>query len=84
MSISGNELPSFEKLMILFHESLQKYQHNITMDDAYDLYDEYVAGGKTFADFMLEIVSIFKTSGVINEEKEKKSGKKGKVNSEKN
>lgn len=81
MGVTGNELPSFEKLMILFHESLQKYQHGLSMDDVYDIYDEYTQSGKTFADFMLDVVEIFKTSGLIKEEKK---GKKGKVNSEKN
>lgn len=82
MRISGDELPSFESLMILFHESLQKFEHGITMDDTYNIYDEYTAEGNTFADFMLAIVEIFKTSGLIKEEK--KTSKKGKVNSAKN
>ena len=81
MTLEGNQLPSFEKLMILFHESLQKYQHSITMDEAYDLYDAYISDGNGFADFMTEIINVFKASGIIQEDKKTK---KGKVNNEKN
>lgn len=81
MAVSDGGLPSFEKMMILFHESLQKYQHSITMDEAYDLYDSYVADGNSFAEFMAELINIFKASGIIQEDKK---SKKGKVNNEKN
>lgn len=80
MSVTQNALPSFEKLMVLFHESLTKYNHGITMDEVYDIYDEYVEDGRTFADFMAELIEIMKTSGLIGEEKKGK----GKIKSEKN
>ena len=52
-------LPKIEDLLIIFHESLTTYQHGISMDDVYDIFDKYIEDGKTIVDFINEIVEIF-------------------------
>ena len=50
--------------------------------DVYDIYDSYIECGNTFVDFIPVIMDIYKTSGLIKEDK--KSTKKGKTSTEKN
>ena len=81
-SISESNLPKLEPLLIILHESLQSLEHGISMDDVYDIYDSYIECGNTFVDFIPVIMDIYKTSGLIKEDK--KSTKKGKTSTEKN
>ena len=64
-------LPKIEDLLIIFHESLTTYQHGISMDDVYDIFDKYIEDGKTIVDFINEIVEIFNVSGLLPKEKKK-------------
>lgn len=82
MSLGENNLPKLEDMLIILHESLQSLEHGISMDDVYDIYDSYIECGNTFVDFIPVIMDIYKTSGLIKEDK--KSTKKGKTSTEKN
>ena len=64
-------LPKIEDLLIIFHESLSTYQHGISMEDVYDIFDKYIEDGKTIVDFINEIVEIFNVSGLLPKEKKK-------------
>ena len=64
-------LPKIEDLLIIFHESLTTYQHGISMDDVYDIFDKYIEDGKTIVDFINEIVEIFNVSGLLPKDKKK-------------
>lgn len=64
----NNKLPELETLIIILHASLQQFQHNITLEKTYDLYDEFVDSGKTIMDLVPVILEIFKASGLIPEE----------------
>lgn len=83
MSVSENSLPKLEDMLTIFHESLQALQHGITMDEVYDIYDSYIECGNTFVDFIPVIMDIYKTSGLIKDDK-KSTSKKGKASVEKN
>ena len=65
---SDKSLPKLEDLILILQASLQKYQNGYTEDKTYDLYDEYVEEGNTFADFIPVIMEIFKVSGFFKEE----------------
>lgn len=69
-----DKLPTISVMVAILHASLQQYQHNITINDAYDIFDEYLASGKTMPDFVWVILEIYKNSGLISTE----------VNTEKN
>ena len=62
-------LPKIEDLLIIFHESLTTYQHGISMEDVYDIFDKYIEDGKTIVDFINEIVEIFNVSGLLPKDK---------------
>jgi hypothetical protein len=62
---NGDKIPEIAKMVAILHASLQSYHHNITMDEACDIFDAYLLDGNSMTDFMNVIVEIFKTSGII-------------------
>lgn len=67
LSIFGNgeTVPTITVMVAVLHASLQQYHHNITLNDAYDIFDEYIAEGHSSVDFISVIVDIYKASGII-------------------
>ena len=68
---SNGALPSLADLITILHASLQSMEHGITMDKAYELYDEFVDNGHTMMDLIPIILEIFKVSGFFTEEQVK-------------
>lgn len=79
---NGDIMPKMEPMLDILHASLQAYEHGISIDDVYDLYDAWLEDGKTSVDFITLIVKICQDSGLIpNEEeiaKQSKNAKRGK------
>ena len=71
MSMEEDKLPPLEAVLIILHEALQPLEHGFDMEDLYDLYDEYVAGGGTMLDLIPLILDVFKVSGFFKEGKGK-------------
>lgn len=69
----GNVYPNLDDMMMIFHASLQKYHHGITLEEAYNIFDEYVDEGHTLIDFIPFILEIFQNSGFIPKETEEDS-----------
>ena len=69
LSIFGKEnepvIPTVTAMVAILHASAQQYQHNITTNDAFDLFDAWLADGNTPADFVSIIIEIYKVSGLI-------------------
>ena len=72
LSIFGNgeELPTVTSMVTVLHSSLQQYQHGISINDAYDIFDRYLEDGNQLTDFVFVILEIFKVSGIIKTEVE--------------
>lgn len=64
----GDTIPPVTTMVNILHYSLQQYHHGMNLNNAYDLFDEYIADGNTSTDFIPVIVEIFKVSGIIKEE----------------
>lgn len=64
----GDTIPTVSAMVAILHASLQQYQHGITLNDTYDLFDKYLDEGNTSTDFIPVIVEIYKVSGIIKEE----------------
>ena len=79
LSIFGNgeEIPSITTMVMILWQSLQKFHHNIGLNEAYDIFDEYLEEN-TAIDFIPVILDIYKVSGIIKNDNDKK------VESEKN
>lgn len=61
----GEDIPTISMMVSILHASLQQYQHNITINDAYDIFDEYLAEGHAMTDFLPVIIEVYKVSGLI-------------------
>ena len=70
MAATGDYLPDLETIILMFHASLQAMEHGISLDKAYELYDDMVEEGNTIVDFINILLDIFKVSGMIPEAEE--------------
>lgn len=74
----GDRIPAITEMVTILHKSLAQYQHSMELDDAYNIFDDFIADGNTTTDFIKDIVEIYKVSGII------KKDKKAEENNEKN
>lgn len=67
LSIFGNgeTIPTITVMVAVLHAALQQYNHGITMNDAFDIFDEYLADGHSTVDFIPVILDIYKASGIV-------------------
>lgn len=64
----GDTLPTITTMVYVLHASLQQLNHGITLNDAYDIFDTYLADGHTMTDFLPVMIEIYKVSGLIGNE----------------
>lgn len=62
---NGDTIPTISTMVAILHASLQAYEHGISLNDAYDIFDAYLADGNQMTDFIPLILEIYKTSGII-------------------
>ncbi len=60
---SIEDLPNIDTIVAVLHGSMQVYEHGITLDDAYGIFDEYLESGGSYAGMVKEIVEVLKVSG---------------------
>lgn len=71
LAVFGEEkLPKVGDMMFIFHAALQQYNHGISLDDAYSLFDAYLENGNNLMDFVNVLMGIFRVSGLIGETQE--------------
>lgn len=61
---NGDRMPTITEMVSILHASLQQYHHNISLNDAYEIFDNYLEA-HTMTDFLPVIVDIYKMSGLI-------------------
>lgn len=72
----GEQIPTITAMIAILHSSLQQYNHGINLNDAYDIFDDYLAEGHSATDFIPVIMDIYKASGLIPKGKrEEEEGK---------
>lgn len=64
---NSNELPKVEDMIMILHASLQAMEHNISLDDTYAIYDEFVDEGNSLLELIPILIEIFKVSGFFKE-----------------
>lgn len=74
----GDTIPTVTTMVAVLNASLQQLNHGISMNEACDIYDAYLADGHSVSDFIKVIIDVYKVSGLIpadadadNEENEK-------------
>jgi hypothetical protein len=69
----GDErIPTITEMVAVLHASLQQYNHGITMNDCFDIFDDYIAEHSTM-EFIKVIMEVYQASGLMpkNEEEVK-------------
>ena len=61
----GETIPTITVMVAILHSSLQQYNHGITLNDAYDIFDAWLDEGHATTDFIPVILEIYKASGII-------------------
>lgn len=69
----GSKLPTVGELVAVLWAGLQQYQHGVTMNDAYDIFDAYLEDGHILTDFFEVVINLYKISGIIDTEKSEKN-----------
>lgn len=67
---TGDKLPTITEMVNILYAALQQYNHGITLNDAYDIFDEWLSEGNIMTDFIKVIIEIYKVSGIIKADKE--------------
>ena len=70
---NGDTVPTVSVMVNVLHYSLQAYEHGISINDAYDIFDAYLADGHQVTDFIPVILDIYKASGILKGENEGKN-----------
>lgn len=70
MDIDNGVMPKLNDILIVLHAMLQTYNHGLSMDKVYDLFDEYVADGHNMYDLIPLFVEVFQQSGYMPSAKE--------------
>ena len=69
---NGDRVPTVMEMVSILHYSLQAYEHGYTMNDAYEVFDAFLADDHQVTDFISVILEIYKVSGILrNSDKEK-------------
>ena len=68
MGIDSDVLPKFSDMIKVLHQMLQTYEHGITEDDAYEIYDAYVADGHSMWDLIPVLIEVFQEAGFLPKE----------------
>ena len=71
--IDGDQIPTVSVMVVILHASLQTYNHGVSMNDAYDIFDAYLEDGHTSVDFIKVIMEIYKASGIVPKEEDEKN-----------
>lgn len=64
----GDSIPSVTTMVTILHASLQQLNHGITLDKAYDIFDDWIADGNNMVEFVKTILEIYKASGIVPSE----------------
>ena len=68
--VNESNLPTITQMVNILYASLQPYNHGITLEDAYNIFDKYVEDGHNPFEFIQVIVDVFQVSGLIPKEVE--------------
>jgi F0F1-type ATP synthase gamma subunit len=68
MGIDEDVLPKFSDMIKVFHQMLQAYEHGISENDVYDIYDAFVADGHSMWDLMPILIEVFQEAGFLPKE----------------
>ena len=69
----GDKMPTITAMVQILHASLQQLNHGITLDNAYGIFEDWLADGNSITDFLPIIIEIYKVSGIIKNDTNEKN-----------
>lgn len=66
----GDTIPTITTMVNILHAALQQYNHGISLNDAYNIFEAWLNDGNTVVDFLPIIIDVYKVSGIIKQEEE--------------
>ena len=63
----GSTIPTVSTMVSVLFHSMQQYNHGITLNDAYDIFDSYLDEGHSITDFIAVILDVYRASGIIKD-----------------
>lgn len=69
----GSTLPTVNQMVTILWASLQQYNHNLSLNDAFDIFDSYIEDGHVMTDFFNVIIEVYKVSGLMPKEESEKN-----------
>lgn len=70
---NGDTIPTITEMVNVLHASLQQYQHGISLNDAYEIFEAWLNDGNTITDFLPVIIDLYKVSGIIKQDEDTKN-----------
>ena len=67
------EVPSLEKMLKIIQVAVATFMPSFKMNDAYDLYDDFIEEGNAMSDIVPIVLDIFKASGYLKKEEDEKN-----------
>ena len=65
IAAASNKMPKYGEIVLIIHAAMQKYNHGVTLNDCYDIIDDYMAEN-SFTALVQSIMKIFEASGLID------------------
>lgn len=68
LAIFGDDyetMPTVTTMVTILHASLQQYNHGISFNDAFDIFDEWLEAGNSAVDFVKIILELYQVSGIV-------------------
>lgn len=64
----GSTIPTISQMVTVLWASLQQYNHNVSMDEAYSIFDDYLEDNHVMTDFFNVMVEVYRVSGLMPKE----------------
>lgn len=69
----GTTIPTISTMVNVLWAALQQYNHGISLNDAYDIFDSYIEDGNSMTDFIQVILEVYRVSGLIKTDSTEKN-----------
>lgn len=65
----GDTIPTITSMVQVLHASLQQYEHGISLDDAYEIFEAWLEDNHSIEQFIPILIDVYKVSGIIKNDK---------------
>lgn len=69
---NGETVPTVTVMVTVLHAALQQYNHGISLNEAYDIFDAYLEDHSAI-DFLPVILEVYQASGIIPKDTNEKN-----------